>query len=261
MDFTEEGNAIHFVGKCDTFRNVAFIMGNLYAKEISNKVMAAKDLMQWIAVEMSMILNQITALKRPDYFNNIRSTSRLFNLFKSKGLLSDKEEMDKLQLAMILIEKIYRLEQLLKNGCSFNYTEPTSMMHLPIGLSLPGELQQVGFGLDYHFSKDYLNVVINYMNDRFHLLSPASPASSLVRKITCPNWTDDHEIVYLDSKTNIFRCMVDCLRQYYKHFNFAHIGRSGLFYSRNGNVITESGLSSAVLKNEEKKQCITAIFM
>jgi hypothetical protein len=261
MDLTEENHTIRFVENCDTFRYVAFIMANLYMKSCNDKLLAARNKLEWISLEMSMLYNQMNALQRPGYFEVIKSTTQLYLLFKNKGYLLNDKELDKLQQAMILTEKLNRLEQVLKNGYPHNYTLPSSSLNLQGGISLWNVVGAETCGSDYHLSEQYLVAVIHYMNDNFHLLSPNTPDKCLIRKIRCSNWTTDPERVQFACKTNIVRCMVDGLKPYYKHFNFAHIGRSGLFYSKKNHVISESGLSSAVLKNEEKKQCIMAIFM
>lgn len=240
-----------------------------------------------ISKKIRQVRTGIHALNRSAYFLYINNPIMLFDYFKRNGLLHNQKEWNNLQQAMILDFLRYLLAVLYKENCHLENLSPMETMIL-----IADDLAYAGLRdcdretLTHHrqhllpsndwapivfdpvtapsmecpLSQEKLYTGLTLVNDKYHIFSPKTSIEDVFNKIICPNWTNNRVEVHLYNKTNMFRCLVDCIKLTYKHFNYAHIGHSGLFFSMNGVVINESSLSSAILKNEEKKQCIESFF-
>lgn len=229
----------------------------------------------------------INALNRSIYFLYKNNHEMLFYYFKTHGILQDQKEWNYLQQAMTLDFQRLSLTELFRENCIFENLSSLELMILNsddmayAGLrdndreTLMVHRQHIPFlndpastpvtrlkapSMECPLTTEKLYSGLNLVNEKYQLFASQKDLEILFRKIINPNWSNDHEEVHLMNKTNLFRCVVDCVKSTYPHFTYAHIGRSGLFISKKGNVISESAVSSAVLKNEEKKQCIESFF-
>ena len=287
MENQDENDRVVFEGRLKNVRVYALNEASHSVEDLIVIYLQEKERMGRISSRIKQVTGFINALKRHIYFQYRNNPEILFDYFKRNGILHNPQEWSLLEQALILDYKRYFLEVLLLENCSLgNIPLPELLNHyfddrayaglrdndretltlhrqliLPSNdpASTPGNYTETPF-IDRSLSPERLLAGLNAANDKYHILAPQTPVMVLYRKIICPNWANNREEVHLDNKTNLFSWLANCIKNTYKHFTYAHIGHSCLFFSKNEILLTESALSSAILKNKEKKQCIASFF-
>lgn len=289
MDKQYENDRFDFENRCNKARKHALTVSSrrVVALKVNNLTKTRRK--GRISAQIIKVIGRLKELNRRIYVLYVKDTDFLFDHFKSNYLLHDWKEWSLLQQAMILTEEYFSLILLKMDSCDWEnmqdyfFGEPVSDAHSiafeglwdsdretltlhrkeifhPNEPALLSADTRKSLSIGCHLSAEKLSTAIIWMNETYHFLDSRTSVECFTRKIINPNWAKDEEPVYLAGQTNVFSCMIACVKPYYKHFNYAHIGRSGLFFSKKGKVLNESNLSSGNLKNVEKKQSIEAIF-
>lgn len=289
MDKQYENDRFEFENRCDKVRKHAFTVSSHRVVDLKVNNLTKTKRLGRISTRIKKVRAQLKALNRRIYVLYAKDTDYLFNHFKSNTILHDWKEWNLLQRAMELIEEYSCLLLLMEDSCDWENTgdflaeDPMvnthcfvfeglwdsdretltlhrkEILHPTQPAPLPTDNRK-SLSVGCPLSIEKLTTIINWMNETYHLLDPRTSVECFIRKIINPNWANDDEPVYLAGQTNVFSCMIKCIKRQYKHFNYAHIGRSGLFFSKKGIVLNESNLSSGNLKDVEKKQSIEAKF-
>jgi len=109
-------------------------------------------------------------------------------------------------------------------------------------------------------SPELLMPIIQALIDRFGLLDSNTTFKTLMQILTSDDLDTITEKIYLGCKTNEFSYMRNHLKTYFKSFNPATIGKSGIFISNIGNTISAASLYNAEIENLQTKIGIDNIF-
>ena len=118
--------------------------------------------------------------------------------------------------------------------------------------------KKISYG--YKKSPGLLTPFIQLLDDRMNFLDPRTTVEDCVRIITSDNLNLIQEKIYLACKTNEFRYVINHLKAFFKSFNPATIGKSGIFISNTGHTISATNLNSAEMENVKTRYVIDNIF-
>ena len=112
----------------------------------------------------------------------------------------------------------------------------------------------------YKKALGYLTPFIPKLNVAINLLDNRTNKESFERIITTSNLGTITEKIYLGCQTNEFAYLIKHFKVAFKHFNPATIGKSGLFISNTGHIITADCLYNSKMDNLQTKIAIDNIF-
>lgn len=92
-------------------------------------------------------------------------------------------------------------------------------------------------------SKNNLKTLLTQLDLNIGILSEKSTIENLLNVLTCSDYSKC-KAVSLDCETTQFKYIIKKLQPNFKELSFANIGRSKLFVSSSGNIISSSNLSS-----------------
>ncbi|MGE5457097.1 MAG: DUF6617 family protein [Methanococcaceae archaeon] len=114
---------------------------------------------------------------------------------------------------------------------------------------------------DFKGSESWLTAVLIKVNKRYHYLDPRTPMDHFISVLTSINLMEEAGKIYIGCNTNIFKCIIDNLKPFFKNLTYANIGHSGLFISHLGNPISEDSLKGSKLKKQDIKRDIGSYFV
>jgi len=251
------------------------MIANQFADDFDLNKLNIQQRFMRIYMEINLIWAERNNLNWPNILIYVTEPLILFEIFKKLGYLGKPKEMEKLQHSFIMYEKSDRLEKFLKKLLaeeralksleSGNYpllmqqnenNQPSYKDYLnPLG-PLKNEL----FSFGCKVTEDYLAYLVPLMNTTCNFLSPRTKPTGLIRLMTCDNWTEQTIPIYLGCRITEFKCCIDNSQHLFKKLTYSRIGRSGLFISKQGNVISASCLSSTNYENIKNKEVIENIF-
>ena len=120
------------------------------------------------------------------------------------------------------------------------------------------EIEKLSFG--YKKSPGFLTPFIQALNDKIDFLDYRTTIDDFVRMVTSENLHSIHDKIYLGCKTNEFRYLANYFKPFFKSFNPATIGKSGIFISNTGTPITATNLNSAMIESMKTRYAIDNIF-
>ncbi len=159
---------------------------------------------------------------------------------------------------VITLEDFYLLE--LNNPISaIRKIYPVKEKDLLVGDNKPKTEHKINFGFKGKIND--LKTVISQLNFKANLLKEGKTSiEELLSVLTSKNLIPGSAEVYLDCETAIFRYIVDKLKPVFSNLKLIAIENSGVFYSKNGTLITANNLSSSKIENPKLKDDINKIF-
>ena len=119
-------------------------------------------------------------------------------------------------------------------------------------------MELLSFG--YKKSPGYLPPFIRDLNEKVGFLDDRTSVDDFIRIVTSDNLALITDHIYLGCQTNEFKYIIQYLRPFFKSFNPATIGKSGIFISNVGNPITANCLYNTKIDYLQTKFTIDNIF-
>ncbi|HAH23041.1 MAG TPA: hypothetical protein DCL77_04640, partial [Prolixibacteraceae bacterium] len=116
------------------------------------------------------------------------------------------------------------------------------------------------FSFGYKKTPGLLDSVIQALNLRIDFLDNRTSVEDFIRIVTAEDLDIIQEKIYLGCKTNEFKYVLKPFKDYFKSFNPASIGQSGIFLSINETVMTAANLYNADISNLQTRVAIDNIF-
>lgn len=189
----------------------------------------------------------------PIHFSLYLLKLELINLY-----FSIQEEQNDILEEVITLEDFYLLE--LNNPISaIRKIYPAKDKDLVTVDNKPKTEYKINFGFKGKIND--LKTVISQLNFKANLLKEGKTSiEELLSVLTSKNLIPGSAEVYLDCETAIFRYIIDKLKPVFSNLKLIAIENSGVFYSKNGTLITANNLSSSKIENPKLKDDIDKIF-
>lgn len=116
------------------------------------------------------------------------------------------------------------------------------------------------FSFGFIKSPDFLSPIIKTLTDNLNFLDPQTTNENFIRIVTSDDLASINDKIYLGCKTNEFRYLIKYFKAFFKSFNPATIGKSGIFISNTGHTITADCIYNSKSENLQTKFTIDNIF-
>jgi hypothetical protein len=214
-------------------------------------------------------MDELSALNRYQYVYYYNNTPGLFNLLKSTNRLDNQQELEILKRVITLNELLkcllalkmeLEIKQNVKDFFSSGKIECMKNPYLPGGtLATTTEENRLLFTKSMNL-EEILTRITRQLIDRIGLLKDPSRTGQFVKWILNPNKDENEPKIYIDCKSNEFKCVMYHFRYYNNKLNYAEIGRLGIFINHYGNPITSGNLRSSTFHNLNTRLAIANIF-
>lgn len=222
-----------------------------------------------VCLAINNTLDERSALNRYQYVYYYNNTPGLFNLLKSTNSLDDQQELEILKRVITLNELLkcllalkleLEIKQHVKDFFSSGRIECIKNPYLPGGtLATTTEENRLLFSKNMNL-EEIITRITQQLNDRIGLLKDPSRIGQFVKWILNPNKDKNEPKIYIDCKSNEFKCVMYHFRYYNNKLSYAEIGRLGIFINHYGNPITQGNLRSATFNNLNTRLAIANIF-
>lgn len=240
MEKQDENDRVNFENKCETVRKFAVSMSSLTAENFDSEKLPVKERAGRISHDIKVVMEEIEALDRPEYYLYKNNNARLYELFKKRGILTNAEEMNKLQRIMILGETFIHLQGMAMIA---------SLMDQPAGKKKDHNT--------LHREQDdiILHQVLAQLQKESHLMLDPSDIYYFSKIITCHDWSAIDFQVIFGCQTNEVKCVIDCFKSFNPDLTYANLDRCKCLISKSGKIITDHSLSTS--KTEKLKNRLT----
>jgi hypothetical protein len=163
-----------------------------------------------------------------------------------------------------LLEEVYTLEdfyllELNESVSSIRKIYPAKENELYNADKKPEIEHNINFGFNGNSEK--LKTIITQLTNKVNLLNEAKTSTEdLLLVLTSKELIPGSSEIYLDCETAVFRDIYDQLKLLFSKLTQSAIGKSRVFYSKNGTLITAQNLSSSKIDNSKSKAEIDKIF-
>jgi len=161
-----------------------------------------------------------------------------------------------LNLCITNLKKIFQGE--LQNKIDQDRSRQLPIEHFMVKEKDVPATEPLSFG--YKKSPGFLTPFIHALNNRIDFLDKRTSEDDFIRIATSEDLGTITEKIYLGCQTNEFKYLIKRLQPFFKSFNPATIGKSGLFISNLGNPITSENLYNSDIENLPTKIAIDTIF-
>lgn len=122
----------------------------------------------------------------------------------------------------------------------------------------PNIAPTLSFGFRYANTQKLFNI-ISALNLHFNLLKPINSAKQLTEILTCSDLSSREDKILLNCKTNEFKFIIKQLQPLFKSLTYKNIDKSGIFYTKKGNLLTAYNLASSSTERLDTSQRILKI--
>lgn len=106
------------------------------------------------------------------------------------------------------------------------------------------------FSFQYKKSEIYfIQNIVKALNAEIDLLNIHTSEKTFIEILSSEDLSEETRVIHLACKTNEFKYIIECIQPLFNNLSFSSIGKSKLFVSKRGKVITTSNLTSAETDN------------
>jgi hypothetical protein len=222
-----------------------------------------------VCLAINNMLDELSALNRYQYVYYYNYPASLFNLLKSTNRLEDQQELEILKRVIVRNELLKCLlalkmeletKQHVKDFFSSGQIECMKNPYLPGGtLATSTEENRLWLTKSMNL-EEILTRITQQLIDRIGLLKDPSRIGQFVRWLQHPNRNVNEEKIYIDCRSNEFKCVMHHFKVFNRQLNCSVIGRYGIFISQNGIPITSGNMRNSSYKNLNTRLAIANIF-
>lgn len=296
MENLKKINRIYFESLNESYIKAAKLMAFVFVRSLNLGKLSTGEKLKRIYLEIDRLLKQKGAFDRPLYLLHANDRDALFDIFDSKNLFHHEEEEKKLEEALALNEKYHRLQFLIletemqeqvenfetmelaaqRNGQELTAFQSLQKETLQLKMEyikdheyyqpakrrsikavLPRPKKKLTFG--YRGSEETLIHFYEEMNEAIHFVDKRTSMADFVCTLSSKDLKTDGKMMYMGCMTKQLKYIMEHSDDCFKSLKPSIIGRSQLFISKNGNLITAHNLEVTKCEKVAKKKAMDAI--
>lgn len=259
-NFSQILNNLEYIGADANTYNECI---SVFRKQLEFSISASKTIFSIYEtiIQKSNELSKVATLKLMDEYESIdaekstaHATMEAQKYNNLKDLLSINDIEMNPQIAKLGPIFIHRIEYYSRQA--FLSKLKINIPNIEIALLDSSPVEKT-FSFQYNKSEIYfIQNIVKALNSEIDLLNIHTSERTLIEILSLKDLSKETRVIHLACKTNEFKFIIECIQPLFKNLSFSSIGKSKLFISKRGKVITTSNLTSAETDNVFLKSII-----